>query len=147
MKFLSVFTLAALLLTQSIFAQEGNIKSIEGYEIHYSVFNSDFISPEVAKVYNIVRGKDKALVNISVLKKLKDGTLQSVEAKVTGTHSDLIRKTPLGFNEVQENPAFYYLAQFNIDHKAKVYFSIQVKVPERLTAFTLDFQKILYVSE
>ena len=128
-------------------AQEGNIKKIEGYEIHYSVFNSDFITPEVAKAYNIVRGKDKALVNISVLKKQADGTLQSVEAQVSGTTSDLIHKKPLDFNVIKENPAIYYLAPFEIDHKANTYFAIKIKVPNRSTPFNLDFQKTLYESE
>lgn len=146
MKLIIPFLLVSTLYFSQSYAQEDNIKKIEGYEIHYSVFNTDFLSPEVAKAYNIVRGSDKGLVNISVLKQ-QNGKLQSVEAQVSGNHSDLIHKQPLKFSVVKENPAIYYLAPFEIDHKAKTYFSIKVKVPNRATPIALDFQKTLYKSE
>ena len=37
-------------------------------KVFFSAFNSSFIQPDVASSYNIVRGKDKGLVNIAVVK-------------------------------------------------------------------------------
>jgi hypothetical protein len=41
--------------------------------VFYSAFNSSFIAPDIAVANNIVRGKDKGLVNIAVAKQLGIG--------------------------------------------------------------------------
>ena len=61
---------------QSHYKQHGDIK------IFYSAFDSSFIAPEVAVAYNFVRGKDKGLVNIAVVKKLGQGEPAEISGKV-----------------------------------------------------------------
>lgn len=137
-----IFSLAYQALT--LHAQE-TVKKIEGFEVHYSVFNSSFVSEKVAKAYGLVRGKDKAIVNIAILKKQSDGSMKNIEAKVTGYHSDLIHKKTLSFKKIQEEHAIYYLAQVAFNHKEKIYFKIDAAVDGRATPIHLDFQKTLYV--
>lgn len=134
---LGIFTLIAN-------AQE-TVKKLEGYEVHYSVFNSSFISEKVASSYNLVRGKDKAIVNIAVLKKQPDGTMKNIEAKISGYHTDLIHQKTLDFQKIQEQHAIYYLSALEFNHKEKIYFKINAKVDGRITPIHLDFQKTLYV--
>ena len=79
-------------LSQSAMAQDGVSYKKGAYEVIYTTFNSSFISPKVAQTYGFVRGKDRALMNLAVIETLADGSMQSVEADVQVTVSDLIYK-------------------------------------------------------
>jgi hypothetical protein len=133
------------LLSLPFLSHGESVKKIEGFEVHYSVFNSSFISEQVAQAYKLTRGKDKAIINIAILQKQKDGSLKNVEAKVSGTQSDLIHKKTLSFQKVQEQQAIYYIAEFSFNHKETIYFKIDAKVDGRITPLHLDFNKALYV--
>ncbi|NRB37173.1 MAG: DUF4426 domain-containing protein [Pseudomonadales bacterium] len=115
------------------------------YEVHFSTFNTSFVSPEVAKAYNIVRSKSKGLVNISVLKTDETGKKVPVTAAVTGQSYDLILTKELDFFEVKEQNAIYYLAQFDIEHKIPFYFTINVKPDKNKAAMKVKFKKIMWV--
>lgn len=62
---LVVFILA--LSTAEIQAEQ--FKNFGDYTVHFSAFTTDILTPEVAKSYRIPRSKNRALLNISVLKK------------------------------------------------------------------------------
>ena len=98
-----------------IYAQEDISVSLDGYEVFYSAFNASFISPEVASAAGIVRGKNKGLVNISVVTYDETGERHPVELDtIEGEAYDLIYRNPLEFKEVVEIGARYYLAPFKI---------------------------------
>ena len=44
------------------------------YELHYSVVNTTFLSPEVAATYAIVRGKNRGIVTLAVREHLAEGS-------------------------------------------------------------------------
>lgn len=92
------------------------------YEVFYSVFNTSFVSPEVARATGIVRAKNKGMINISVVE-YEESTgsnnpmpipveLQSIEAEVY----DLVYRLPIEFKEVVEPSARYYLGVFKISN-------------------------------
>ncbi len=79
------------------------------YEIHYIVIPTTFLRPSIAHQYGLPRGKNKALVNVSVL------TTQgrAVDADIRGkTHNLLEQSQSLTFTKVEEGQAIYYLALF-----------------------------------
>jgi len=77
------------------------------YEVHYIVLPTTFLQPEIATNYNLPRGRDRALVNVSVL----DAAGKPVHAEVTGSSANLLgQKQVLTFTEVAEGEAIYYLA-------------------------------------
>lgn len=131
--------------TLAIADDEEQIKSFNNYDIHYSVFNTSFLSPEVASAYGIVRSKEMALLNIAIRKNKPDGSNIAVAAIVKGNVRDLIRKTPLEFREVREQDAVYYLSLTKIDHKQTVYFTISVQPDPNISPYTFEFSKKLFV--
>ena len=143
---LTFATLLALCLSHFVCA-ENNVKKFDDYEVHYSVFNSSFLTPEVADAYNIVRSKSSAVMNISVLQKQKDGSMKSVSAIVTGEQYDLIRHDPLDFFEVREQGTRYYLNSFDITHKTSIYFTVFIQVSPNREPYKLQFNKLLYKDE
>ncbi len=129
------------------FAQEDTSQTFGDYEVHYSVFNSSFITPDIAKAYGIVRSKSQALVNIAVLKKQLDGSMQAVSAVINGDVFDLVHRANLEFSEVREQDSVYYLANFDISHKIKVYFTVIVQSDPNTSPFKVTFNRTLYKDE
>lgn len=141
------FLFAALLwLVSPLSLAEVESELIAGdYRIHYSLFNSSFISPEVASAYGLTRGKRKAIVNISVRKNQPDGADREHPAIVNGTVKDLIHSQDLTFIEVREQGAIYYLAELPFNDKETLYFDLQVSPDRSRAPYNISFQRKLYV--
>ena len=78
------------------------------YELHYIVIPTTMLKPSIASEYNISRGKDRALVNVSVLNREK----KPVSARITGDSQNLLGQLQdLDFKQVKEGDAIYYLAE------------------------------------
>ena len=115
------------------------------YEVNYSVFNSTLIPPEVAKHYPIVRGKDRALVNVALLKKQGMAMTLGQKAKVTGSANNLLGQSfPLEFVEINEGEAIYYLANLRFDHLDIYHFKIEVQPEADKKIIDVKFSHKLY---
>lgn len=113
--------------------------------VHYSVVNTTFLSPQVAKSYGIIRGEDKFIINVSVRRQL-DGSNIAVRAKVKGSSSDLIHRTPLEFKEIIEQDAIYYIAEFELSNDERQDFRLSVNVDNR-PSYDIQFNKMLYIDD
>lgn len=141
-----VLLLCGLLLPFLAQANGESMQQFGDYQVHYSVFNTSFLQPEVAATYRIVRSADTAMINIAVLKKQADGSYANVTASVSGNQYDLIRHDPLTFQEVREQHAIYYLATLPIHHRIDVYFTVDVSVDGQ-QPMKVQFSKRLYRDE
>ena len=56
--------LLALLITLPLKAEQ--MKELGPWQVHYSAFNSSFLTPEVAKAYGLERSRYNAIINIAV---------------------------------------------------------------------------------
>jgi hypothetical protein len=113
--------------------------------VYYTVLNTTFISPQVAKSYGIVRGEDKFLVNVSVRRQLDTSNI-AVRADITGNSSDLIYINTLEFREVIEQDAIYYIAEFDISNDERQNFRLSVSVDNR-PSYDIQFNKMLYLDK
>lgn len=112
--------------------------------IHFTVLNTSFLSPQVARSYGIVRGDNKFLVNVAVGKQQGQSS-RALRAEVSGSSSDLIHRIPLQFREVIERDAIYYIAELEIDGKRERRdFRLSVKTDERPQPYDIQFNKQLY---
>lgn len=110
-------TLFALLFSYAALAQDVTSVRKGAYEVYYSVFNSSFLQPETAVAIGVKRAKNVALINLSMLEHLPDGTTIARKAnKIKGTSFNLIHKNNLDFQEIVEPGAVYYLAKFKISN-------------------------------
>ena len=142
MKNMTAMLLSLLLLSAAALAQEPSFKEFGDYNVHYSAFNSSFIAPEIASVYDISRGKDKGLVNIAVVP--KDGN-SGKTALVKGTVNDLLqRQQTLNFVEIREGDAVYYLAPFDFENEDPLTFKISVRPADATEVVDFSFQRTFY---
>lgn len=140
----------SLLLGLSAHAQEAppvtaTSSSFGKDTVHYSVVNTTFLTPQVARSYGIVRGEDKFIINVSVRRQL-DGSNIAVRAKVKGSSSDLIHRTPLEFKEIIEQDAIYYIAEFELSNDERQDFRLSVNVDNR-PSYDIQFNKMLYIDD
>ncbi|NRB69885.1 MAG: DUF4426 domain-containing protein [Vibrio sp.] len=127
-------------------AWAGQFKTIKDVEVHYSAFNSTFLTPQVAHSYELKRNGYSAIINISVLDNYQAGK-PAITAKVSGSAKNLIGQTKtLEFREVKEGSAIYYLAEFPISEEENLTFNIDVNAGNKGTG-RLKFTQKFYVEE
>lgn len=118
------------------------------YTVHYNVFNSTDIPANVAEAYKLVRGKDRALVNISVTKTENSVTSLGLPAQVSGARRNLMQqKQTLKFIEVSEGEATYYLAPFVFNNEELLHFDIELNVDGAVQPLKLTFNRTLYADK
>lgn len=111
-------------------------------DVHYSVFNSSFLQPDVAAATGLTRSKTVGVLNIAAL---RDGRGQA--AKVSGTLKNLLGQTSeLKFKQVLESGAVYYLAEFPLRQREMLTFSIQVQIGDA-APHTLTFNQEVFPDE
>lgn len=118
------------------------------YTVHYNVFNSTDIPANVAEAYKLVRGKDRALVNISVTKTENGATSLGLPAQVSGVRRNLMQqKQTLKFIEVSEGDATYYLAPFVFNNEELLHFDIELNVDGAARPLKITFNRTLYADK
>lgn len=130
------------------FADSVSQQKFGEYTVHFSVFNSTFITPEIAKIYGITRAGDRALVNISVTSTANGKTSLGLPALVSGTATNLIQQQrPLEFRTINEGDAVYYLADLRHTNEEIMNFVIDIKMDSKATPFTVRFTRNLHIDK
>lgn len=137
---------ALLLSCLALPSWAGQFKNIKDIEVHYSAFNSTFLTPSVARSYKLKRNGYSAILNISVLDKSQLGK-PAISAKVSGLSKNLVGNTrTLNFREIKEGDAIYYLAEFPITNEENLTFNIDIHAGNK-GAGALKFNQKFYVEE
>jgi hypothetical protein len=138
----SLSVCAALVLTLSLAAPSvaEQMRRIGDFEAHYSLLPTTFLKPDIAARYGITRGRDQALLNVSILG--ADGV--PVPAQLSGSVRDLLgQQRTLEFQEVQEGQAVYYLTTMRHDHREVLRLAIDIGTPDG-AVHRLEFQQELF---
>ncbi len=117
-------------------------KSFGDYTIHYAAFTTDMLSPEVARLYKIRRSKNRAILNISVLKKVLGTTGQPVQAQVEAAATNLNRQLKnLSVRELSSNGAIYYIAETSVNNEETLNFELNIIPEGENIALSFSFQQ------
>jgi transcription initiation factor TFIIIB Brf1 subunit/transcription initiation factor TFIIB len=147
-----VFLLALSLPTLAQIDQPKEIKTSQqfgAYTVHYNVFNSKSIPAEVAKIYQLTRSKDMALVNISLTKTEHNATSLGLPAKVSVKAINLMQQTKtLEFKTIKESDngasVTYYLAPFRHTNEEDIRFEVSVLPEGETKPLTVSFTRRLF---
>ena len=138
--FITLFTL--LLTAAGLTVNAEQSKTFGDYTIHYAAFTTDMLSPEVARQYKIRRSKNRAILNISVLKKVMETTGQPVKAQVTATATNLNRQLKnLSTRELRGNGAIYYIAETYVNNEETLDFNLNITPEGESVALSFSFQQ------
>lgn len=154
---LSLAALCLAFLSSLAYAQKS--ETFDAFELHYSVVNTTFLSPQVAATYNITRGKKNAILNLALRENLEVPLKENVEPGVeieietearsmqlTGRTWDLIQGQKLTFQEVREGEAIYYIAQFTFINEEWRFFEFDFQPAGSDKTYTYKFKHQLYIN-
>jgi len=132
--------LVLFMLTVPVSLNAEQMQKFGDWEVHYILVPTTFLKPAIAEQYGIVRGRDRAYLNISVL----DGALEPSLVGIEGTMTNLLgQQQHLEFREVREGSAVYYLTAIKYTDREVLRFNILVTPPGDSTK-TLKFQQKMY---
>jgi len=92
--------------------------------VHFSALSTDQLPPEVARAYNIVRSKNRAMLNVSVL---QEGSNTPVTADVSVQTVNLTGQLKnVTMRKIQEQEAIYYIGETPVANRETLIFDISV---------------------
>jgi len=110
------------------------------YVVHYNALNTNLIPPQVAKAYGIQRSPSRALLNITVLKKVMNNPGTPVSAAVTASATNLTGQLrDIDMHEINDAGAVYYVGEFPVHNLETYRFDVKVAVEGQPEPFTVKF--------
>jgi len=92
--------------------------------VHFSALSTDQLPPEVARAYNIVRSKNRAMLNVSVL---QEGSNAAVTADVSVRTVNLTGQLKnVTMRKIEEQEAIYYIGETPVANRETLIFDITV---------------------
>lgn len=115
---------------------------IGDHVVHFSALSTDQLPPGVAQLYGIVRSKNRAMLNVSVLNE-SDGT--PVTASVSVKTVNLTGQVKnVSMREIREDSAIYYIGDVGVANRETLVFDISV-TPEGVdSASDVRFKRQFY---
>ena len=120
-------------------------KDFGDYIVHFNAISTDQLTPEVAKTYNIVRSKNRALLNVSIVKKVEGTTGQPVPGSVAAlVANDTGQVKDSNIREIREGDAVYYIADFAVSNAETLVFTVDVTPINETSRFSVRFTRTFY---
>lgn len=115
---------------------------IDGHVVHFSAQSTDQLPTNIAQAYNIIRSKNRAMLNVSVL---EAGTNKAVTADVTVKTVNLTGQLKnITMRKIEEQDAIYYIGETPVANRETLIFDISVR-PAGAEAFSdMRFQRQFY---
>lgn len=141
-------TLLCLLLSVSLaantYAQQS--QDFGNFVVHYNAINTNLLPPEVARGYGIQRSPSRALLNITVLKKVMNTPGTPVKAEVSAIGTNLTgQRRDIEIREIQDpENAVYYIGEFPVHNMETYRFTVKVHVGGEEDPLMVNFTQQFY---
>jgi len=117
-------------------------KDFGDYVLHFNAISTDQLQPEIARTYNIVRSKNRAMLNVSIIKKVEGTTGKPVTGDITVTVNNLTGQVKnLTLKEVRESGAIYYIGDAQVANGETLIFNLKVKPEDKANGFAVRFSR------
>jgi hypothetical protein len=150
-----IITLSSLALLASCGASEdatvpeaepaaASFVDIGDHVVHFSAQSTDQLPTEVARAYNIVRSKNRAMLNVSVI---EEGSKAPVTADVTVKTVNLTGQLKnVTMRMIQEQEAIYYIGETPVANQETLIFDISVRPDGVEAASDMRFKRQFYTN-
>ena len=113
--------------------------------VHFSAQSTDQLPPLVAREYNIVRSKDRAMLNVSVIRKEDNLPVPAeIKVKTVNLTSQLKNVTMRRIDEAGPTAAIYYIGETPVANREWLIFDISVKPEGVILPTNVRFKKQFY---
>ncbi|NND48314.1 MAG: DUF4426 domain-containing protein [Woeseiaceae bacterium] len=125
-------------------AQPAGATSVDigDHVVHFSAQSTDQLPPEIARAYNILRSKNRAMLNVSVLQKAdKKPVVAKVVVKTVNLTGQLKNVT---MRQINEQDAIYYIGETPVANRETLVFDISVTPDGTDKASDVRFKRQFY---
>ena len=123
-------------------------KEFGEYVLFFNALNTDQLSPDIAREYGIVRSKSRALLNVSIHRKLDGGRTEAVTGLVSASAINLNGQLmTMTLREIREDAAIYYIGELAITNGEVLIYTIDATPSNETSVFTVRFKKQFFVEE
>lgn len=124
---------------------EATSAEIGEYVVHFSAQTTDQLPPDVARAYNIVRSKNRAMLNVSVIRKAdKQSVPATVQVKTSNLTGQLKNVTMRKIEEPGDTVAIYYIGETSVANRETLLFDITVRPEGQTAASEVRFKREFY---
>jgi hypothetical protein len=141
-------------IAASASAQDGvlpateSVKDFGEYVLYFNALNTDQLSPEIAREYEIVRSKSRALLNVSIHRKRDNGQTEAVTGAVSASAINLNGQLKtMTLREIREEAAIYYIGELAITDGEILIYTVDATPSNEPSRFTVRFKKQFFVEE
>ena len=115
---------------------------IGAHVVHFSAQSTDQLPPEIARAYNILRSKNRAMLNVSVLRKADNAPVEAdVTVKTVNLTGQLKNVT---MRQITEQDAIYYIGETPVANRETLIFDINVRPEGEDRATDVRFKRQFY---
>jgi type IV secretory pathway protease TraF len=112
------------------------------YVLYFNAIRTDTLTPEIAKTYNIARSANRALLNISMVKKVEGTPGVPVPGSVTVQAVNLNGQfKDLAVREVREGDAIYYIGDVAVANDETLVFTVDATPSNETSPLSVRFQR------
>ena len=123
---------------------EASSVSAGGHTVHFSAQSTDQLPPQVARQYNIVRSKNRAMLNVSVI---RDSDATPVTADVTVKTVNLTGQLKtVNMRKIEEQEAIYYIGELPVANSETLVFDIVVTPDGESDSIEVRFKRQFYTN-
>ena len=137
--------ISLIFLSVALPASAEQVETFGAYTVHYNAFTTNSLTPEIAKLYNIRRSNNRALLNVSILKQVMGTSTKPVKAIVKATatnlNSQLSQLTVRELIEAGEPGAIYYLAETSVNNGEMLTYNVSFNPDGEAETYTFTFQQ------
>ena len=97
---------------------------IGDFVVHFSAQSTDQLPPDIARTYNIVRSKNRAMLTVSVLQAANNAAVTAVVTVKTVNLTGQLKNVTM--RQEDEGEAIYYIGEVTIANRETLIFDISV---------------------
>ncbi len=134
--------MASFALLFTLPANAENSQDFGEYVVHFNALTTDMLPPKVTQEYGITRSKNRAMLNVAVLRKVLGTTGQPVSAKVQASASNLTgHNRDIELREIREGSAIYYIGEFGVTNEENLDFNVVVQPEGQPRSLRVQFEQ------
>lgn len=121
---------------------EISAKDFGDYIVHFSAIPTDLLQPEIARTYDIVRSRNRAMLNVSIIRKTTGQPGDPVPGDIEITVNNLTGQVKnMTLRRIQEGDAIYYIGDVPVADAETLVFDLKVKPEGAATTLPLRFSR------
>lgn len=117
-------------------------KDFGDYVLHFNSLTTDQLQQQVARQYGIVRSKNRALLTVSILRKVTGTPGKPVAGQVIASAKNLTGQLKqIEMREIRDGDSIYYIADLPVANSETLIFDVAVIPEGTVTTMNVRFSR------